>query len=83
MTTLNELFAAADVIGAKYQSGTERSAYQAELDAVMADIAGMIDPVAYAEESLAISNKALAEIEVAGNMSHALATEALEKYPLL
>jgi hypothetical protein len=49
----------------------------------MADIAGMIDPVAYAEESLAISNKALAEIEVAGNMSHALATEALEKYPLL
>jgi hypothetical protein len=38
MTELNELFAAADKIGNKYQSTEEIASQKAAMDAVMADI---------------------------------------------
>ena len=38
METLQELFAAADKIGAKYQSESERTDFQKQMDAINADI---------------------------------------------
>lgn len=43
MTTLSDLFSAADLIGNKYQSDEERQAYAAELYEVNADIDILID----------------------------------------